>query len=235
MRLSCQQIASVGLIGVTALAVGLACGSDDAILQRAEELRAQGGPSATETPGPAAAGRPNQPRAAASEAAAGSPGVHQEQPPPGTPEEPSPGEPSDPLPVDGSPSLPPPGEVAEAQISGTVQVPDGMTGTVHIVAFASDPKAARNGGGHPNVAGFLVLDAPGEFTLGLSNGGQPVWLDAHLDLGAEPDGRPGPGEPMGFWGAGISTQSDTEGIVLELSVRPHEGLIAGEPLPPPGE
>jgi hypothetical protein len=108
-----------------------------------------------------------------------------------------------------------------------------MTGRVHIVAFASDPKASRSGGGHPNVVGFIVLEEPGDFTLELGNGGQPVWLDAHLDLGAEPDGRPGPGEPMGFWGDGISTEEDTEGIVLELTVQPHEGPPAVVPPPSP--
>jgi hypothetical protein len=101
------------------------------------------------------------------------------------------------------------------------------------MAFASDPKAARNGGGHPDVAGFTTIEGPGAFSLELANAGQPVWLDAHMDMGPDLDGRPGPGEPSGFRAEGIATTHDTTGILLELEVHPHQGPPSdGQPAPP---
>ncbi len=219
---------------ISRLVIGLlcACGGQDPILDRADEIREQGGPSANETPGISTArdpGRNNSQSGQSNQPSPGKPG----EPPPGNPDPPSPGVP-DPS-QEGHQDAKPPiqGSGPAARISGVVQIPEGMTGTVHIMAFASDPAAARKGGRHPDVAGFTQLNGTGDFSFELANGGAPVWLDAHLDQGPDFDGRPGPGEPTGFLESGIPTTEDTSGIVLELEVRPHQDPPDGGAASPP--
>jgi hypothetical protein len=208
MELRLTSRAWLQLAGLLVLGAAISvCGGDDPILQRAEEIREQGGADPGETPGISAN-------------SSSAPG--QVQPTPGGNGDRGAHIPGDSEPVQASANPPVQGEGPTARISGIVQAPDGLTGPVQIMAFASDPKASRTGG-HPDVAGFTTIEAPGAFSLELANGGNPVWLDAHLDLGPDLDGRPGPGEPTGFWSEGIPTTSDTGDIVLELVVRPHQG------------
>ena len=202
----------------------LGCGGQDPILDRAEEIRGQGGPEATRNSGPSAGGvRPSS----SSSPAPGSVGVGvPDEPPPGSPDEPPPGSPDQPLPgsADESSRQPPPvqGEGAEATLSGMIVVPDGMSGTINLKAFVSQP---MDGQGHPNLAGPDVkITAEGvstRFEMTVKNGDQPIWLEAHLDMG-ELDGRPGPGEPFGRGHQGIPTTQDTAGLELKLEVRAHQ-------------
>ena len=204
----------------------VACGGQDPILERAEEIREQGGPTAGETPGPSP-----------SHSSVSSPGVGVE-PTPGIPEDPVrvqpdareigtpvPGEPEDPSPMPmGANSGP------TVRLSGTIEVVGDFTGTVLIRPHGSDPLEPP----HDILGPGISIEFPEETMFALDVPmGQPIFLEAFMDLG-EGNGRPNEGEPMMALSEGITTDSDRNDISIELAVQPHRPAPEGAPENPDG-
>ena len=213
-------------IGLTLCVSLVACGGQDPILERAEQIREQGGPSAGETPGPS----PMH----SSVSAAGS-GV---EPPPGIPEEPARVDPDAReigTPVPGEPEAPPPMPIGvnsgpSVRLSGNISVVGDFAGTVLIRPHGSDPLVPP----HDILGPGISIEFPEETTFVLDVPmGQAIFLEAFMDLG-ERNGRPNEGEPMMASSDGITTASDVADISIELAIQPHRPAPEGAPENPDG-
>ena len=204
----------------------VACGGQDPILERAERIREQGGPVASQTPGPPSA-----------------------QPPPSDRSvfEPEPGIPNAPIPVDigqempglhasGEPSEPAPGEPSAppapggnygptVRISGTMSVVGDFSGTVLIRPHASDPLVPP----HDILGPGISVQFPEQdvFSIDVPMG-TLVFLEAFMDL-EEGNGRPNEGEPMMTSVEGISTDLDVDDLLIVLEVPAHRPPPDGAP------
>jgi len=225
-RMVMGAILWLGLLG--------SCGGTDPILERADEIREKStGNSASSASGEVPDPKNDNEMAAGPATAThsvGSPSANNPGIESGTPGVPQPGEPPDPQPVrvDATPHVH--GTGTHAEIAGTVVAPAGLNGTIYIKAFESDPSMARSGGPHPRIVREVSIAEHGAFTMVLANDDKPVWLDAHMDLG-EANKKPDPeqGEPIVPTPLKVLTNQNSEGIVIELVVRPPESAPAQQP------
>ena len=212
------------------LALAACSGGRDPILDRADEMNADGGVS-SDPAGAPPAGRPEpQPVAGAAPASAPAPApAPAVEPQPGQPADPPPGVPDGPPPAPsgdgqgGDPgSTPPSGP--QVVLSGTVSVVDWTGGPIRIDVFDGDQQAAAGSEGpRPSIVAVARLERPGAFTLTVPASG-PVWVGGFVD--ADQDGKPSHTDPSGWFGGNpVDASADAAGIQLTLA----------PPGPPPAE
>ena len=210
----------------SALCVALfACGGQDPILERAEQIREQGGPSASQTPGPSSAQTPPPADRVVV------------QPEPGVPDAPDPVQPetdsqNSPMPSEptpGVPSDPPPGPGGArgptVSLSGSLSVVGEFSGTVLIRPHASDPLVPP----HDILGPGITVEFPDQtdFVIDVPMG-EPVFLEAFMDF-EERNGRPNEGEPMMTSSEGIATDADVSDLIIVLEEQPHRPAPEGAP------
>jgi len=121
---------------------------------------------------------------------------------PGVPGEPAPG-----VPGDSGPKI---------TLQGDVTLENWIGGDIRIDLFDGDQQNLT--GPRPSVVASIRLDAPGRYSVHVSEEVEKVWLGAYADV--DRDGRPGPTDPVGWYPNNpVYIGADQSGLDIQLELQ----------------
>lgn len=181
---------------IAALMTG--CGQDP-IEQRAAELASQNNRPGGGAQSPPPAGTPS------SGSTKGTTGIP-EEPSPGIPDEPPPGQPLG-------------GDGPQITLSGEVTLAEWSDAPIRVDIFNGNQQDLA--GPRPSVVGVVHLDAPGAWSVQVSQSISQLWVGAYSD--ENNDGKPDHNEPVGWYsGNPVAGGADRGDLMLSLTVQPPE-------------